>query len=84
MLSAELRKGRFGLISDTVYANLEDDAATSQDRLKIDATANMLIQSLAGTYRVGTWQLADFGAAGRWRSPSIPMPAFATPTWTPS
>ena len=27
MLEAELRKGRFGLISDTVYANLEDDAA---------------------------------------------------------
>jgi hypothetical protein len=63
MLEAELRKGRFGLISDTVYANLEDNAATSQDRLKIDATANMLIQSLAGTYR-GTWQLANFGAAG--------------------
>ena len=56
--------GRFGLISDTVYANLEDNAATSQDRLKVDATANMLLQSLAGTYRVGTWQLADFGTTG--------------------
>ena len=64
MLEAELRKGRFGVISDTVYANLEDNAATGEDRLKVDATANMLIQSLAGTYRVGTWQLADLGAAG--------------------
>ena len=25
MLSLELRKGRFGLLSDSVYANLEDD-----------------------------------------------------------
>ena len=64
MLSLELRKGRFGLLSDSVYANLEDDGATAQERLKVKATANMLIQSLAPTYRVGTWQLADFGAAG--------------------
>jgi outer membrane protein OmpA-like peptidoglycan-associated protein len=64
MLEAELRKGRFGVISDTIYANLEDNAATGEDRLKVDATANMLIQSLAATYRVGTWQLADLGAAG--------------------
>jgi hypothetical protein len=64
MLEAELRKGRFGLISDTIYANLEDNAATGEDRLKVDATANLLIQSLAGTYRVGTWQLAKLGAAG--------------------
>ena len=34
------------------------------DRLKIDATGKLLIQSLAGTYRVGTWQLADFGSTG--------------------
>ena len=64
MLEAELRKGRFGVISDTIYANLEDNAAAGEGRLKIDATANLLIQSLAGTYRVGTWQLADWGAAG--------------------
>jgi hypothetical protein len=61
MLSIEVRKGQFGLLSDTVYANLEDNAATSQDRLKIDTTANMLIQSLAGTWRVGSWRLADTG-----------------------
>ena len=39
MLSLELRKGRFGLLSDTVYADLEDNAAKGDDRLKIDATA---------------------------------------------
>ena len=43
MLSAKVRKGRFGLLSDTVFANLGDDGATSEDRLKIDVTANMLI-----------------------------------------
>jgi hypothetical protein len=62
MLEGELRKGRFGLISDTIYADLEDDAATAEDRLKVDAKAKMFIQSLAGTYRVGTWRLADTGA----------------------
>jgi hypothetical protein len=65
MLELELRKGRFGLLSDTIYANLEDDAATGEDRIRIKATANMLIQGLAGTYRLGTWQLADFAQAGR-------------------
>jgi hypothetical protein len=64
MLSLELRKGRFGLLSDTVYADLEDNDASAENRLKVDATSKMLIQNLAGTYRVGTWQLADFGTAG--------------------
>ena len=64
MLDLELRKGRFALMSDSVYANLEDDSSTGQDRIKIDTTANMLIQGLAATYRVGTWQLAEFDRAG--------------------
>ena len=64
MVDLELRKGRFGLMSDTVYANLEDDASTAQDRLEVETTANMLIQGLAATYRVGTWQLAEFAQAG--------------------
>ena len=64
MLKAELRKGRFGILSDTVFAQLEDNAAVGDGRLDIDSTANMLIQTLAGTYRLGTWQLGDLGAAG--------------------
>ena len=64
MLEAELRKGRFGIISDTVFAQLEDKTAEGQGRLETNATANMLIQTLAGTYRLGTWQLGDLGAAG--------------------
>lgn len=64
MLEAELRRGRFGIISDTVFAQLEDKGATSDNDLKVDTTANMLIQSVAGTWRAGTWQLADFDAAG--------------------
>jgi hypothetical protein len=64
MLEVELRKGRFGLLSDTIYANLEDDAATGEDRIRIKADANMLIQGFAGTYRLGTWQLGDFAQAG--------------------
>jgi hypothetical protein len=51
-------------MSDTVYANLEDDSSTSQDRLKVKTTANMLVQGLAATYRAGTWQIAEFAQAG--------------------
>lgn len=64
MLSLEARKDRFGLLSDSIFADLEDNAAAAQDRFKVDSTAKLFIQSLAGTYRVGTWQLADFGDAG--------------------
>ena len=64
MLSLEARKGRFGLLSDSIFADLEDDGATGDGRLKLDATAKMFIQSLAGTWRAGTWQLADLGRAG--------------------
>ena len=64
MLDLELRKGRFALMSNSVYANLEDNSSTGQDRIKIDTTANMLIQGLAATWRVGTWQLAEFDRAG--------------------
>ena len=64
MLDLELRKGRFALMSNSVYAKLEDNSSDLQGRVKVDATANMLIQGLAATYRVGTWQLAEFDRAG--------------------
>mgnify|MGYP000494002163 CR=1 FL=1 len=41
MLSLEARKGRFGLLSDTVYANLEDNGATAADRLMPAAAVAM-------------------------------------------
>ena len=59
MLSLELRKGRFGLLSDSIFAQLEDNGASERGRIKIDATANMFIQNLAGTYRLGTWELGS-------------------------
>ena len=40
------------------------DAATGEVRIRIKANANMLIQGFAGTFRLGTWQLADFAQAG--------------------
>ncbi len=64
MVSLELRKGRFGLLSDSVFAQLEDSGASQGGRVKIDAQMNQFIQNLAGTFRLGTWQLADFGATG--------------------
>lgn len=64
MLSAEARKGRFALISDTVFANLGSDGETTDGRLKIDAEAKMWIQSFGGAYRIGTWKLTEFESAG--------------------
>jgi len=64
MLAAELRKGRFAIMSDTIYANLFDDESALDDRVKVETTANQLIQSLAGTYRLGTWDLGRLGEAG--------------------
>ena len=64
MLSLEARKGRFGLLSDSIFADLGDNTASGSDQLKIDAGAKMFIQSLAGTWRVGTWRLADFASTG--------------------
>jgi hypothetical protein len=61
MLDVELRKGRFALMSDTVYANLEDDGSALDDRVKVKAKMNQLIQTLAGSYRAGKWQLAELG-----------------------
>jgi hypothetical protein len=64
MLEAELRKGRFGLLINTLYAHLSDNEDFAEGRLEVDATADELIQGLAATYRVGTWTLADFGETG--------------------
>lgn len=58
MLDLELRRGRFALLSGTVYANLEDSDSELDDRVEIKAKANQLIQTVAGSYRVGQWQLA--------------------------
>lgn len=64
MLDLELRKGRFGIIADTVFARVEDDRSFLGGDVNIKAQSSQFIQSLAGTYRVGTWQFADFGEWG--------------------
>ena len=63
-LSLEVRKGRFGLLSDSMLAQLEDDGESERGRVKVNATMNQYIQNLAGTYRLGTWQLTEFEQAG--------------------
>jgi hypothetical protein len=64
MLDLELRKGQFALMSDTIYANLSGDGNGPDGRLNVKTTANMLLQGLAGTYRLGTWRLAELAEAG--------------------
>ncbi len=65
MLEAEIRKGDVGVLFDTVYANLSDNDASGDDRIKVDAEANQLILQLAGTYRLGDWTLGQSADAGR-------------------
>ncbi len=65
MLEAEIRKGDVGLLFDTLYANLGDDDADGDERIKLDAEANQVILQLAGTYRLGDWTLGSSPEAGR-------------------
>lgn len=64
MLTAEFRKGPFGLLSDTFLARLEGDKSAARGGqlanadLDLNAKMTQVIQQLAGTYRLGTWQLA--------------------------
>lgn len=64
MLDAEIRKGRFGVILEGLYAKLSDNGASGDDRIRIDADINQALLNAAGTYRLGTWTLADWQQTG--------------------
>jgi hypothetical protein len=60
MLAYEARKGNWGLLGNTIYADLGDDNISGPLGLTdIDPTVNVFWQGLGGFYRLGTWDLTD-------------------------
>jgi hypothetical protein len=60
MLEYEARKGRWGFLGNTIYANLgNSDVSGPLGLTNIDPTVTALWQGLGGFYRLGTWDLAD-------------------------
>ena len=61
MLELDVRKGDYQLVLNTVLAQLEDDAASTNDRIKVKATVNELIQDVYAGYWVGGFALGESG-----------------------
>jgi len=59
MLEGEVRKGRFGVFANAIYANLEAENSTAGADIK--AEANTLWAGIGGFYRLGPWKLAEAG-----------------------
>ncbi len=50
------RKGRWGFLVDTIYANL--GSSTRVGGISVDPDMNLLLLTLGGFYRLGTWPLS--------------------------
>jgi hypothetical protein len=59
MIEYEVRKGRWGLWGNTIYANLGNSNADVAG-IDIEPTVNALWQGAGGYYRLGTRDLADW------------------------
>ncbi len=66
MLEGEVRKGRWGLFANVLYAELEDEARgklrNTPIKIDIDVDIDVAIASFGGFYRFGPWALGS-GAA---------------------
>lgn len=56
----DARKGRFGLLLNGYFANLEGDAEAGP--LDIDADVNLALSEFGGYYRLGPYDVGDHGA----------------------
>jgi hypothetical protein len=72
MLEYEARKGRWGLWGNTIYANLGKSNAEVSG-IEIEPTVNALWQGAGGSYRLGTWDIAD--SAGK-NTPSVTVETY--------
>lgn len=77
MVGFEARKGRWGIIGDTIAANLGTNKTVSG--VEIDPDINILILNLGGSYRLGTWDLTD--APGK-KVPTMTVDALAGARYT--
>jgi hypothetical protein len=72
MLEYEARKGNWGLWGNTIYADL-GGSDTHAGPLTIEPTATVLWQGAGGSYRMGTWDLAD--SSGK-HTPSVTVDTY--------
>jgi hypothetical protein len=74
MLEFEARKGRWGLMGNTIYANLGDsDVDGPAGHTDIDPTVKALWLGVGGFYRLGTWDLANHSGD---KAPSVTVDAY--------
>jgi hypothetical protein len=57
MIAFEASNGRWGLLSNVIYANLGQE--TSTNGIKIEPSIDLYLISLGGFYRFGTWALSN-------------------------
>ena len=72
MLEYEARKGHWGLWGNTIYANLGKSNAEVSG-IEIEPTVNALWQGAGGSYRLGTWDIAD--SSGK-NTPSVTVETY--------
>jgi len=77
MVEFEARKGRWGIIGDTIAANLGTEKTIAG--VDIDPDVNILMLTLGGSYRLGTWDLTD--ASGK-KVPTVTVDALAGARYT--
>ena len=59
-LEYEARKGHWGLWGSTIYANLgNSNVSGPRGLINIDPTVTAFWQEIGGSFRIGTWDLAD-------------------------
>ncbi|MFO1068199.1 MAG: hypothetical protein U1E14_06705 [Geminicoccaceae bacterium] len=63
MLEADFRKGAFQLVLNSVFAQLEDSAASARGRVSVKAKVNEFIQDAYAGYWVGGFALKEGGWA---------------------
>jgi len=74
MLEYEARKGNWGLWGSTIYAKLgNSNVSGPRGLVNIDPTVTALWQELGGSFRLGTWDLAD--APGK-KTPSVTVDTY--------
>jgi len=77
MVEFEARNGRWGIIGDMVAANLGTEKTIAG--VDIDPDVNILMLTLGGSYRLGTWDLTD---APDKKAPTLAVDAIAGARYT--
>ena len=77
MLAFEGRKGNWGFFGDAIYADLGDE--TKVDGIRIDPDMELMMITLGGFYRLGTW---DASNAPGGKAPTVTVDALVGGRYT--